>query len=197
MNNTFSFFWKKKDGVELSNFYPSLVKIKDDVVIREYNSGESAFHGMKYIEISKQIHCINRKTELFNYGMKFEVNGEYGKLSGADVKKKGGKKGLLLKENELNVWKDRGEEIQRKICNYKYQHLKEVRECLEKNKDKILIHPIMRINNDKLKFCVWEGRGVIENGEFKVLGKNLLGNIWMQIRDENIIKSHLLYEIVT
>lgn len=186
MDKIFHFFSGKKDGVELSNFHRSLIRIEDGNVIREYNSGENAFHGMKYIEISKDIHAADgrRKKELYDYGVKFEIDGEYGCLSGGETKKKGGKKGLLLRPNELQIWINKGGDVQRKICRYKYEHVEGVRECLEKNKDKILIHPALRVSDEKVKFCVWEGRGVVvENGHFKVLGGNLLGNIWMEIRD--------------
>jgi predicted NAD-dependent protein-ADP-ribosyltransferase YbiA (DUF1768 family) len=186
-NKIFHFFSGKKDGMELSNFHRSLIEIEDEDVIRAYTSGENAFHGMKYIEISKDIAGMNRKKELYDYGIKFEMAGEYGSLSGGATKKKGGKKGMLLTPNELHIWSNTGGEIQRKICRYKYEHVEGVRECLERNKDNILIHPALRVSLDKMKFCVWEGRGVVENGEFKVLGGNLLGKIWMEMRDNKYL----------
>jgi hypothetical protein len=32
---------------------------------------------------------------------------------------------------------------------------------------------------------VWEGKGVVVDGEVVVIGRNVLGNIWMGIRGEN------------
>jgi predicted NAD-dependent protein-ADP-ribosyltransferase YbiA (DUF1768 family) len=46
--NVLKFFGRSKEGKELSNFYISVVVVDG----REYNCGESAFHGSKYIVVS-------------------------------------------------------------------------------------------------------------------------------------------------
>jgi len=67
----FTFFGKKKEGRELSNFYKGRVTVEG----RHYSSGEHAFHGSKYIEISKVLEG-DRKLEFEAYGKKFEEEGE-------------------------------------------------------------------------------------------------------------------------
>ena len=56
----FTFFGKKKEGRELSNFYKGRVTVDG----RHYSSGEHAFHGSKYIEISKVLSKRNKKKFL-------------------------------------------------------------------------------------------------------------------------------------
>jgi hypothetical protein len=31
---------------------------------------------------------------------------------------------------------------------------------------------------------LWEGKGVVVDGKVVVLGKNMLGNLWMSLREE-------------
>jgi hypothetical protein len=52
-----------------------------------------------------------------------------------------------------------------------------------KSGDKILIHPAMRCNEENLKTRLWEGKGVVRDGCVAIIGKNMLGNIWMELRD--------------
>jgi hypothetical protein len=41
----------------------------------------------------------------------------------------------------------------------------------------------MRCTQEKLENTrIWEGRGLLVDGKIVVLGKNLLGNIWMEYR---------------
>ena len=59
----------------------------------------------------------------------------------------------------------------------------EVRKDLLKSGNKILIHPAMRCSQEKLEnYRTWEGKGIVVDGKIVVLGKNLLGNIWMEYR---------------
>jgi hypothetical protein len=51
-----------------------------------------------------------------------------------------------------------------------------------KSGDKILIHPAMRCSEEKLAHRIWEGKAVIRDGEVVVLGKNMLGNLWILLR---------------
>jgi predicted NAD-dependent protein-ADP-ribosyltransferase YbiA (DUF1768 family) len=67
-------------------------------------------------------------------------------------------------------------EVQKEICKYKLRY-EEVRQNLIDSKGKLLIHPALRCRNPEN--CIWEGRYV----DGKVIGKNLLGNIWMELRD--------------
>jgi len=103
--------------------------------------------------------------------------------TGAVAKKMGGKKGLLLNNIELQLWISISIDVQRKICLWKFNNYEEVREDLLKSVNKILIHPAMRCSEEKIKTTrIWEGKGVVIDGKIVVLGKNLLGNIWMEYR---------------
>ena len=175
------FFGKSKEGKELSNFY------KVNVVIdgREYNCGESAFHGNKYIVVSNMENVTTeRKCVLLEYGRKFEIDGEFGDFDGGKLKSKGGKKGLMLTTEELKYWDIMSDEIQIKICKYKYDTDYRIRELLNDSKGRFLLHPALRVSLENVKKRKWEGRCVIEDGKMIVYGGNRLGCIWMKIRDE-------------
>jgi len=176
----FHFFDKKIEGRELSNFYAGTVMVDG----RTFNSGEAAFHGMKYIKISEATLDADRRIVLEKYGDKFEATGEFGKYTGGEIKKRGGKKGLALTENELRVWTDVGRHVQSKICTYKYNTDERVKHALEGTQNKFLIHPAMRCSDFQIDTKYWEGRGTVVNGILSVRGANMLGNIWMMLRDD-------------
>ena len=67
---------------------------------------------------------------------------------------------------------------------YKYKNSQLVRDVLQKTKGKVLIHPAMRMNIKKVPNCLWEGRYIKE--ENKIIGRNMLGKIWMDIRDNSV-----------
>ena len=178
----FNFFSKKKEGRELSNFYEGVVVLDDE---RIYGSGEAAFHGSKYMKVGDTTNEPNRKQELYEYAKKFELGQEFSSLPENEIKKRGGKGkyGLKLEVNELKKWEEVCVDVQRDICKYKYENNTDVREVLDRTIGKVLIHPAMRCNREKVKQKYWEGRGEIVDGELIVLGGNMLGNIWMEIRD--------------
>jgi predicted NAD-dependent protein-ADP-ribosyltransferase YbiA (DUF1768 family) len=173
-----NFFGKKKEGRELSNFWEGRVEVDG----RIYGSGEAAFHGSKYIEVSN-VNEGERKSKLEKYGRKFEIDGEFGSMDGTELKKKGGKKGMMLNEDEIVVWNRMGVIVQEKICKYKYDNYEVIKEVLESSRGRVLVHPAMRCNDEKVKSRWWEGRGKMIDGKIIVLGGNKLGNIWMKIRD--------------
>ncbi len=173
----FNFFGRKIEGRELSNFWEGMVEVDG----RVYGSGEGACHGSKYIEVSK-VNEGERKSILEESGRKFEIGEEFGSMSGGDLKKKGGKKGKELNEDEIGVWNRMGVVVQEKICRYKYENNEVVKEVLESSRNKILIHPAMRCNDEKVRSRLWEGRVV----DGVMLGGNMLGNIWMKIRDVTV-----------
>lgn len=116
-----------------------------------------------------------------DYGTTFLKPSQY--KTGAIVKKMGGKKGLILNGAELKLWETISIDVQSQICRWKFETYEEVRQDLMKSGNKILIHPVMRCSQETLeKSRVWEGKGIVANGEITVLGKNLLGNIWMKLR---------------
>ena len=58
-----TFFDKKKEYRCLSNFWEGLVRIVDGDEVREYGSGELAFHGEKYMRLGKLSEDENRKIK--------------------------------------------------------------------------------------------------------------------------------------
>jgi ribA/ribD-fused uncharacterized protein len=151
------FFSGKKDFRCLSNFW------ENDVVIdgRLYQSGEHAFHGEKFFRLGYTDYAVKFLKPSFTPAM---------------AKQKGGKNGLLLNEDELALWSKISIDVQKEICIYKLRY-DEVKQDLLRSKGKLLIHPALRCRHPEK--CIWEGRFV----EGKVIGRNLLGKIWMEIRD--------------
>jgi predicted NAD-dependent protein-ADP-ribosyltransferase YbiA (DUF1768 family) len=181
-NGVINFFYKKESYRSLSNFYETEVIIKDKNIKREYESGEHCFHGEKYTRLGNLCENETRKNMLLEYGKKFITPCIYKK--GSDVKKLGGIKGLLLNNDEVELWNNISIDVQNEICIYKWKNVEEVRNDLVKSMGKILVHPAMRCSEEKLKKKYWEGKGVVVDDKIVILGKNRLGNIWMKIRDE-------------
>jgi len=176
-----TFFSGKKEYRSLSNFWEADIEIYHNYEIRQYESGEHAFHGEKYMRISDYCASESRKAELIKYGQTFMKGSLY--KTGAEVKRVGGKRGLRLTENELSVWSTICIQVQKEICIWKFNNYEEVREDLKKSGTKILVHPALRCAEDKIeKTAFWEGKGVVRDGGLVILGKNMLGNIWMSLR---------------
>jgi hypothetical protein len=96
-NEIMNFFFRKEECRSLSNFW------KGDVVLeegREYDSGESCFHGEKFIRVSEYCNDEIRKRELLEYGMKFLKS--VCEKDGNIVKKMGRK--FVLNKEELELW---------------------------------------------------------------------------------------------
>ena len=156
-----------------------------------YESGEHCFHGEKYRRIAMLYDASNqRRFVLLDHWKRFRKDCKYsGSENGgyyvtpADAKRGGGKKGLLLIKSELEAWKTISIEVQKEICKYKFDNYSEIRDDLKKSGDKILIHPAMRCSDINMNTRFWEGRvKEMENEEYEILGGNMLGNIWMEIR---------------
>ena len=175
-----NFFGKKEECRSLSNFWEKEVVIVDGGERRVYESGEHCFHGEKYKRLGDLCENDDRKNVLNNYSIRFLLN--QGIQSGASAKKMGGKKGLALNEGELRIWNEISVGVQREICQYKFNHYEEVRVDLLQSGNKILVHPAMRCSEDKVNERFWEGKGVVRDGEIVILGRNMLGNIWMSFR---------------
>lgn len=180
-----TFSSKKKEYRSLSNFWE-----KDIVIVLEdkyfvYSSGEHCFHGLKYYELAKLCSDYDRQKQLHEYSIKFCKNDiPECFTTPAHAKKAGGKNGLLLTDEELKKWNDISIDVQRQICNYKYENYEEVRNDLKKSGNKILIHPAMRCSDKNIKKRLWEGRMIQnEDGSTEIIGGNMLGNIWMELRD--------------
>ena len=135
-----AFFDKKKEYRSLSNFWENPVVVYANGEQKSYNSGEAAFHGEKYGRLSLES-PEDRQKELANYSKKFEIGGEFGDLKGIELKRRGGKNGLKLFENELILWNQIAYEVRKEICKYKHETYQEVRKDLKKSGMKILVHP--------------------------------------------------------
>lgn len=181
--NVMNFFFRKEEGRCLSNFWECDIKIEDDGEIREYDSGESCFHGEKFIRVGKLCNDENRKNDLLNYGRTF-VSGICDK-SGAVIKRMGRK--FILDQYELNVWSKLSIDVQIEICNYKFDNYNEVRDELCKSMGKILVHPAMRCSEEKVRNRLWEGKGIVVDGKVNVIGMNMLGKLWMNLREEKCL----------
>lgn len=180
-DNVVNFFAKKEEYKSLSNFWIGDVYIfdHDDDRVFSYESGEHCFHGEKYRRIGLLCENGDRRQQLLEYSSKF-MKPSY--KSPSDVKKMGGKKGLLLTNEEIKLWSSISIGVQREICDWKFENYEEVRNDLIKSGSKILVHPALRCSEDKLKDRLWEGKAVVVNGRIKILGPNLLGKLWMELR---------------
>ena len=91
---------------------------------------------------------------------------------------------MLLSGVELGRWESLSIHVQFEICQWKLRNHARVREDLLSSTGKILIHPALRCSEDKLASRIWEGRAVVKDGRIVVLGRNALGRMWMQLRDD-------------
>lgn len=175
----FKFNSKSKEGKSLSNF----ADIKVVVNGKTYITGEHAFQGEKYILASKKYQDDeDGKLELINYAKKFEgKDTEFKKAS--DAKKSGDKKEAKLENNEIKKWKEKdADEVQKEICLYKYENNLEVRELLNKYKDKTLIHQDDKAKkNTPWSARVDETKGTVKEGKEVIIGQNKLGKSWMNL----------------
>lgn len=179
-DNVINFFGKKEEYKSLSNFWTCDVSIIHYDRYLTYESGEHCFHGEKYRRIGNLSKNEDRKKQLLEYATKFMKPSPY--KTANDAKKMGGKKGLLLNGEELKLWSSISVDVQREICDWKFDHYEEVRNDLIKSGTKILVHPALRCSEEKLKDRLWEGKAIVNNGKVEILGRNLLGKIWMELR---------------
>jgi hypothetical protein len=148
---------------------------------RVYMSGEHAFHGEKYWELSQVCMDDDRKKQLMDYSKKFLKNGCF--KTPIDAKRGGGKKGLLLNPDEIRVWTNLCIGVQNKICKYKFENDEIVRNDVIRSIGSVLIHSAMRCSDEKVRERFWEGRWVVRDGVGMVWGRNQLGRCWMELRD--------------
>jgi predicted NAD-dependent protein-ADP-ribosyltransferase YbiA (DUF1768 family) len=182
-NSVINFFSKKKECRSLSNFWECKIIIQDGTTgqIRDYDSGECYFHGEKFYLIGeKTINNEKRKKELIDYSKNF-LSGNC-EPDGPNVKKMGGK--LILTNDELELWDRFKLDVQKEICEYKFENYEEVRNDLINSGNKILVHPALRCSEEKVKNNKWCGKAIINNGKIEVIGGNIIGKIWMELRDK-------------
>ena len=100
-----------------------------------------------------------------------------------EAKRKGGKTGLCLTEDEIKKWNEISLTVQKEICKYKLDTDEDVRKDIIKSENKILIHPALRCKEEKVKDLIWQGKAISkENGEISIIGGNKLGECWMELR---------------
>jgi len=172
-----SFSSRKEYAKSLSNF--SLFPIIEDNI--EYDTAEHYFHAKKYALLSEYCRDEDRKKRMMNYSKSFQKG--QGIVSPLEAKKKGGKNGFPLSDKELEMWNNLSIKVQKFICDYKVKTYPEILELLKETKSKLLIHPAFRCKDEDLRKRKWEGRLIVnELGKPEVIGGNMLGNIWMEIR---------------
>ena len=173
-----SFSSRKEYAKCLSNF--SLLPIIIDNN-EYYDTAEHYFHGKKYALLSEYCRDQERKKQMMDYSKTFQKGG--GIVTPSDAKRKGGKNGFPLSDKELEMWDNLSIKVQNFICDYKVKTYPEVREVLKETQSKLLIHPAFRCKDEDIKNRKWEGRLIVnELGKPEVIGGNMLGNIWMEIR---------------
>jgi len=171
-----NFFGKKNDYKSLSNF-SELEAFIDGF---EYDSGEHCIQGEKYRFLGNVCEDVKRKELLLSYSEKFRKGSEFG--FGAAVKRMGGKHGIKLTDAETALWQTACVDIQRKICEYKFDNYEIVRDDLFKSRGKLLVHPAMRCSDEKVLGKIWCGRAKVVDGKVVVIGQNILGVLWMELR---------------
>lgn len=171
-----NFFGKKEECRSLSNFS------KLEVVIRGiiYESGEHCYHGEKYRVLGEICEDVKRKEELLSYSVKFVKPSLFG--FGNEVKSKGNKKAFKLSAIEMSYWLSVCVDVQREMCLYKYDNYEVVRDDLVNSGVKLLVHPAMRVSDEKVLSNIWCGRAKVVDGKIEVIGRNMLGELWMELR---------------
>ena len=165
----------KNDYRSLSNFHMGEVKINGC----EYESGEHAFHGEKFIRLSAMSINDDRCEKLNEHAIKFQKPSIF--KTAVEAKRAGGKQGLKLTAAEIEQWSAVSIDVQGEICKYKLENDESVKSDLAKSGVKMLVHTASRFS--KMEKCYWDGRvNVDENGELKIEGKNMLGKRWMEMR---------------
>lgn len=146
-----------------------------------FTMGEAAFHYAKYFIIANDPSTDSKRSkELMDHANLFlKSNGSF---TGPEYKTLGGKskKGMKLTDQEILIWNNSSDNVQRQICDYKFKKYEEIKKVLLKTAGTILIHSCRTADSgmDKEHWC---GR-MTESG--KIIGGNELGNIWMKIRDD-------------
>jgi ribA/ribD-fused uncharacterized protein len=157
---------KNKNIRQLSNFHMEKIILED----KEFYSGEHCFHYFKFCVIANFCNIIERYDELIKHSIKI-LNA----CTPVDVKKLGSKSCFKLTNEELNVWGLYSIQYQNKICLEKLKQNENVKNILLETHNKYLLHQDNRANMNSL----WGGK--IKDNE--LIGKNILGKIWMSIRD--------------
>jgi predicted NAD-dependent protein-ADP-ribosyltransferase YbiA (DUF1768 family) len=166
----------------LSNFAPHSFALDG----KRFSCGESFFHFAKFGAAAKVYAAASKPDELARrerltaHASKFADS----ELSGLAAKRMGGKgpQGLRLEGAELQAWDAQRDEVQRLICTARLSQgdaAAEVARALIGSGDAVLVHFERGARPD----TYWGGKVVqAESGESRIVGQNVLGNMWMEQR---------------
>ena len=172
----------------LSNRWPCRVVCQT----REYASGEHAFHGEKYFRLAQLSADTGRAKHLLEQAALFV--GDNNTLTLAHTG--GGSASFRLTKLERAAWSEISVYVQTEICRWKAAHCREVQEDLFVSGNRILVHlPIRRSRvgsksgtKSGSKPDFWEGKARVHpvSGNIQVIGGNMLGYIWMDVRADRM-----------
>ena len=160
--------------VSLANRWPCRVVCQT----REYASGEHAFHGEKYFRLAQMCADPERAKQLLGQAALFVGDNNTQTLAHA-----GGFASFRLTKPERAAWSEMSVDVQTEICQWKAAHYREVQEDLFVSGNRILVHlPKKGTKGSKPGF--WDGLPV--SGNKPVIGGNMLGYIWMDVRADRM-----------
>jgi hypothetical protein len=182
-DNVATFMFKKPEFQTLTNFWPCLVTITEKDDVYQYSSGEHAFHGEKFRRLSKLSKNTSRKAELLRYSKQF-LRCNDGGISALDAKRKSESAGLALTAEELTVWDKLSLKVQKEINGWKAT-IPEVRADLANTGKRKLVQTDIYTTEKDMEEKIWDGKAIVnEKGKVEIVGKNMMGRIWMEIREK-------------
>ena len=137
-----------------------------------YSTGEHAYQSEKFFHVSKYA-SDSRQSALIHHAHKIKSA-----KTPQEAKLLGSESSFQLTDIEIEKWNNEKEDIQEKICRYKYENYNEVKHILQNTTDYLLYN-----DNTKLNTVSYWG-GHINPKTKRVIGKNKLGYIWMKIRSQ-------------
>jgi len=160
----------------LSNRWPCRVVVQT----REYASGEHAFHGEKYFRLAQLCPDPLRAKLLFEQAALF-----IGDALSMDDAHTAGKRFRLTPE-ERALWSEMSNDVQTDICRWKAAHSREVQEELFLSGTKTLVH--LNKRRSARASSIWDGKVRVcpVSGDIRVVGGNMLGYIWMDVRSDRV-----------
>ena len=157
---------KNQSDQFLSNFIGGPVRLTYQTgETLTYQTGEHAFQSAKFY-----------LTNHFEYARTF-VGSQY--LTALDAKRAG--KTFRLDSNELNYWNLCVKDIQYYICIEKLKNIQGLKEYLISTK-KYLLH-LEAFGSWSIYGGVFLEKSPFNDGKLWLKGNNLLGKVWMEIRD--------------
>lgn len=169
LENPLKFYSKSadKEAAKLSNF---LLQVQ--VGGKMYKTGEHAFHACKFECVASLYEDgLDRKQKLLGHAKLIETAS-----TPLDAKKLGGRSKCALTLSELNKWNSASINVQRQICEYKLARYPCIRNTLIGSKDRYILH-----QENRGKKPIWGGR--IDKKSKELIGQNILGKIWMELRN--------------